>query len=343
VSEKRNVHLVGSVGLEDVESVFRTLGATVGGLAKRFPDGECGPRSHWISWQIRVIADDPQFIVGETIEIPFGAAMRKFDKYIIADGVDPATVEFTALGYAEAATSSYDTFRKLRDAGDIPSGTRFQVSLPTPVAVITQHFAPQAQADVEPAYERAMLREVAAIVAAIPAEDLAIQWDVCQEVLAADGAWDVFYDDLIGDAISRIARLSAAVPDGVELGYHLCYGDPGHKHIKEPVDLNVCVTIANGITETVSRDINWIHMPVPRDRADNAYFAPLSKLKLQPGCELYLGLVHLTDGLDGAKRRLGAATSTRSEFGIATECGFGRRSAETIPDLLKLHAEIAAS
>ena len=40
MSEQRNVLLVGSVGLDDAESVFRTLGDTVGGLAQRFPDGE---------------------------------------------------------------------------------------------------------------------------------------------------------------------------------------------------------------------------------------------------------------------------------------------------------------
>ncbi len=30
------------------------------------------------------------------------------------------------------------------------------------------------------------------------------------------------------------------------------------------------------------------------------------------------------------------------EFSIATKCGFGRRPAETIPQLLRIHAEIAA-
>jgi hypothetical protein len=27
------------------------------------------------------------------------------------------------------------------------------------------------------------------------------------------------------------------------------------------------------------------------------------------------------------------------EFGIATECGFGRRPPETVPELLRIHAE----
>jgi hypothetical protein len=29
------------------------------------------------------------------------------------------------------------------------------------------------------------------------------------------------------------------------------------------------------------------------------------------------------------------------EFGVATECGLGRRDPATIPDLLRLHAEVA--
>jgi hypothetical protein len=29
------------------------------------------------------------------------------------------------------------------------------------------------------------------------------------------------------------------------------------------------------------------------------------------------------------------------EFSIATECGFGRRRPETIPELLRIHAEVA--
>ena len=64
-------------------------------------------------------------------------------------------------------------------------------------------------------------------------------------------------------------------------------------------------------------------------------------LKLKPETEFYLGLVHFTDGLQGAQRRLAAAKRVVSNFGVATECGFGRRPPETIPGLLKLHREVA--
>jgi hypothetical protein len=42
-----------------------------------------------------------------------------------------------------------------------------------------------------------------------------------------------------------LIALGEQVPAGVELGYHLCYGDPGHKHLVEPVDLALCVEISN--------------------------------------------------------------------------------------------------
>jgi hypothetical protein len=57
----------------------------------------------------------------------------------------------------------------------------------------------------------------------------------------------------------------------------------------------------------------------------------------------YLGLVHRTDGFDGARRRLAAAKKVVTDFGIATECGFGRRPPETVPELIELNREVALS
>src|SRR5207237_5530281 len=93
------------------------------------------------------------------------------------------------------------------------------------------------------------------------------------------------------------ARLAAAVPNDVELGFHLCYGDLDAKHFVEPVDATKMVEIANALTTAVRRPITYIHMPVPIDLSDDAYFQPLANLKLSPGTELYLGLVH-ADGVE---------------------------------------------
>jgi hypothetical protein len=82
-------------------------------------------------------------------------------------------------------------------------------------------------------------------------------------------------------------------------------------------------------------------MPVPRNRADDAYFAPLDRLALRPETELCLGLVHYTDGVDGTKTRLATAKKYATQFSVATECGFGRRDPGTIADLLRIHAVVA--
>jgi hypothetical protein len=48
-------------------------------------------------------------------------------------------------------------------------------------------------------------------------------------------------------------------------------------------------------------------MPVPRGRDGAGYFAPLKGLKVDNGTELYLGLVHRTDGVSGTVRRMAVA------------------------------------
>jgi hypothetical protein len=90
--------------------------------------------------------------------------------------------------------------------------------------------------------------------------------------------------------------------------------------------------------------IGWLHMPVPIDRDDEAYFAPLTNL-LKRQTELYLGLVHFRDGLEGAARRIATARKfSPVNFWIAFECGLGRRPPdEPIAKFLELHREIATS
>lgn len=148
--------------------------------------------------------------------------------------------------------------------------------------------------------------------------------------------------DTQGFILDELVRLGDMVPAEAELGYHLCYGDFRHKHAVEPKDCGNMVRIANGVAGRLKRPIDWIHMPVPRDRDDDAYFAPLAGLELPERTKLFLGLVHYTDGEEGARRRMAAASRHRADYGIATECGMGRRDPATIPGLLKLHVCSAA-
>jgi hypothetical protein len=277
--------------------------------------------------------------------------LKKHHQFDIAPGVvqtvyeivDPSKpVEFPELRYAESAKESYREFKSLKKARKIAADVKFQVSLPTPVAVMSGFIVPESQALVEGPYTQALLKELEEIAASIPHHELAVQWDVCHEVLFMEG-WqlETFVDRSKEGLLRRIVDVGNAVPNTIDLGYHLCYGDPGHKHLLEPNSLGLCVELANAIVERSRRSIQWFHMPVPRGRADEAYFEPLKKLRLPPTTELYLGLVHLTDGASGARARIEAAQRYRSDFGVACECGFGRRAPDTVLPLLDLHREVA--
>jgi methionine synthase II (cobalamin-independent) len=138
-------------------------------------------------------------------------------------------------------------------------------------------------------------------------------------------------------------RLCATVPDDVELGLHLCYGDFGARHFVEPKDAAKMVEFANQLARSIGHRLAYVHMPVPLARTDDAFFRPLSDLKLDDDTELFLGVVHAEDGVEGTLSRIGAARRYAPKFGIATECGMARaRSEQTVRKLLAIHAEVCA-
>ena len=91
----------------------------------------------------------------------------------------------------------------------------------------------------------------------------------------------------------------------------------------------------------IPHKLAYIHMPVPIDRSDDAFHRPFRDLKLGDGTELFLGVVHAKDGVEGTQARIAAARRYAPKFGIATECGMARaRSEETVRALLKIHADM---
>ena len=337
-----HAHLVGSIGLDTVDEVFRTVGEMLGPYLRRVPDGEVGGRKLWISWQYPLLRasvylrPDPSGAIRPT---------NRFPLLTLAEGVAPSEVRFGELGYAREARASYLDFVAAREAGTLPKGIRFQVCLPTPFAVVSSVVVPAALPAVEAAYERAMIAEVAALARQIPHRDLCIQWDVCNEMVV----WDGQASDAVPagvpreELIARMQRLCATVPVDVELGLHLCYGDFGARHFVEPKDAAKMVEFANALTRASQHKLAYIHMPVPIERSDDAFHKPLADLALGNDTELFLGLVHAKDGVAGTKARVAAARRYAPEFGIATECGMARaRSEQTLRTLLKIHADICA-
>jgi hypothetical protein len=350
MTQPQGAHLVGSVNYDDAEKTMRTAADLLGGRLKRIPDGEVGPRFHWILFQPDVIgqAEGLERIGDEPVMV------RELDArpVRIADGVDAASIVLPPLGYADAALESYAVFSRLRAEGVIPDGVRFQVSLPTPVGVIAAFFRGDDRPAIEPVYAVALLGELQRIAEGIPHEDLAIQWDVATEFAVLEsggyeetygGAYSGWFDDQWTELPARVAALVNAVPADVEVGVHLCYGDAGEKHFFEPTDAANLTRFANAVAAQLDRPLTWVHMPVPIERDDEAYFAPLSGLALAADTELYLGLVHREDGAEGAQRRIAAASRVVPAYGVATECGIGRAPEGTTEGILRTHAEVAAA
>ncbi|HEX7052963.1 MAG TPA: hypothetical protein VF211_03400 [Burkholderiales bacterium] len=336
-----NVHLVGSIGLDSVEEVFATAGRLLGRNLKRIPDGEVGPRRLWVSFQYPLLRSSPYLRPDPSGEV---RPTSRFPKLCLAEGVSVQEVTFGELGYAREAKGSYLDFCAARSRGEIPQGVRFQVCLPTPMGVVYAFCTERDVLAIDAAYEQAMIREVERICRAIPHRDLCLQWDFCHEMIILDGQPQSQFPTLkasLADIMARMARLAAAVPREVELGVHLCYGDFAAKHFAEPKDMGRMVEVANALVAALGRPLTYLHMPVPVGRSDDAYFAPLAKLRFDG--ELYLGVVHAADGVDGARKRMAAAARYAPRFGIACECGIARaRRPELVRRLLEIHAEAAA-
>lgn len=342
-----DVLLVGSVPLASAEEVMTTCADALGPDAIALPDGETGDRSIWIVYQAyRVFHEHPQL---ETLQRPAPidgvdqwqpAGLPDLWNFKIRDNVDE--LRFDDLKYASVASSSYQVFRRLRDAGLIPADIRFQVCLPTPESILVFFRDPDQLARIIPAYTDAMEREVQKVVEEIPAEDLLIQWDVCSELLDIEGTfpWTQRGDPGPLQRYTRaVQRLSSSIPEQVQVGYHLCYADLGHQHMKEPQDLGLVVRMANDTIANSQRRVDYFHVPVPRNRDDDEYFAPLQDLDVGDA-KMFLGLVHHTDGADGTGTRIKTAKRHLKTFGIATECGFGRRPANQVVELLQIHKAV---
>ena len=332
------VHLVGSIPLPDIEQVFGNIPAALPDRLYSIPDGEPGIRQNYIRWELPCFPKETYrpFLPGST-------ELHADHPGFTQDSVAPSQ-------YDGAALESYKRFVQLRDQGVIPPGVRFQVSLPSPLACIQGHLRPEFHEQLEPFYERRILDSLNGIVAGIPAQDLAIQWDLPFEVIDLEYERGRFPDDfpfkphfapVKQGVLDRIQRLCAGIPGDVQVGFHLCYGDLEGKHLIEPEDLALLVEFANDIAKTIRPHVvNWIHMPVPKIRDDVAYFEPLKGLAVDEDTRLVLGLVHFDDD-EGTKRRIKAAQeATGKRFSVATECGMGRVPKEQLDSILRISKEV---
>jgi len=347
-----HAHFNGSVNLADADSVMREIATRVPSGLRRVPDGETGDRGNWIFFQMQKFLQSPLLVPAR----PPGAAEGDYEQVPqvrLADGVDPAQMTWPDLGYAGAYLGSYATFAALRREGVIPVGVRFQVEYPTPLASIGAYVVPGQQQALLGSYERAMFADLGRLLAAVPHAEVAVQWDVAVEFGILEEAFAPGGAQAFDAIVAGLARCVDQVPAEVPVGLHLCYGDYGHQHFKQPQSLALQVRVLNAVTAAAGRVVSFVSFTVPQYQRQESYFAPLTGLTAGLGTELNFALVpyHPADqepGTTGDQVRLidaalAASPGGSRAWGICTECGMGRVDREDIPALLDLYHQIIAT
>jgi hypothetical protein len=337
--------LVGSIPLDTPQEVFQTFGVPLGKYLFAIPDGEVGPRRHWISRvHYQVLAAHPELEIVQRPAPDENGVERQFPRnagdawwFKVKDGVDQVRFGDPGwrLGYARDAVNSYFVFRVMKEKGVLPPHIRFQVSIPMVNSVLPPRIFPNVRDldKIRPGYEAATRAEIATIVDKIPADELAIQWDCSTEVQDAYGAIPGFpLAGAIERNLAEVRNLSPHIPSAVALGYHLCFGTLGGWPRFQPDDLRQVVQLANAFVAASGRRVDWIHLPV-LDRSDDAFFSPLEDLRPE-GARVYLGAIH---NMTRFKERIATARKYLPEFGLGAYCGFGRLPPSELPNLLADH------
>jgi hypothetical protein len=339
--------LVGSLPADSTEAALRASAELFGDMVFALPDGEPGPRAAWVGYEReRLVRPHPDVETVAVTESPTGIPRHAYETPVfrIREGV--TELHWDTWPRIDEAIDSYRQFTALRDEGAIPDRLRFQVCLPFPSSALNG-FKADFAADypvAERGFEDLVGRELRRLLSEIPAADLAIQWDVCYEVLdlegvlawTSEGAWERF--------AGPVSRLTPQIPEDVLVGYHLCYGTFPEWPMYEARDLGLLVRMANHAVAHSERPVDWVHMAGPRylRSEDDSYFRPLTELDAGDA-RVFLGIVLPIDGVSGLKRRHATASRFLDDFGVAMYCGFGRQPGSDGMETMREHARVVSS
>src|SRR5579863_6221382 len=339
--------LVGSLPAESTDAALRSGAELFGEMVFALPDGETGPRRGWVGYEREsLVRPHPDVELVTPTASPTGFPRHAYETPVFRVRAGVSELRFESWPRIDAAIASYERFRALRDEGVIPGHLRFQVGLPFPSSALNG-FKDDWARDypiVERAFEDLVGREVMRLLEAIPASDLALQWDLAYEtqdiegVLAwtSEGAWERF--------AGPVRRLTPQIPEEVLVGYHLCYGTFPEWPMYEARDLGVLVRMANYAIANSGRRVDWVHMAGPRylRSEDRSFFRPLVDLDAGDA-RVFLGIVLPLDGAPGLKLRHATASRYLGDFGVAMYCGFGRQLGEDPSETMREHRDVVAS
>ena len=282
------VHLIGSVPLASTEEVFRTLVGALGDRLSRMPDGETGERRRWIWWQRTMLERHPAMEVDrETAPIEIrqwdGSLLRRSELFRLRQGVNPEAVDVRdrlRRGRARFVGAVRGAPARRRDSR---RACAFRSACPRPMSSAFMYVSPRSHDDYMRAYERALLRALAEIVAKVPARrsehpvghlpgSAGVRDLLRQPPRRLQGA------DLRAAGAPRRRRSARSRARLSPLLRQPRRSAPRHaaRHRDPHRDRQ------RRSSRAPRRVVDFLHLPVPRERDDVAYFAPLRELRL-PG------------------------------------------------------------
>src|SRR4051812_32825006 len=193
-----DVMLVGSIPHNSIPEAMKMFGAPLARHLGALPDGEVGWRRFWITrvhFDVFALHPDLEIVQRPRRDDGVERLNPHDDKdgwaFKVRPGVDRVVFGHRGwrLRYALDALNSYFVFRTLKDKGVLPAHLRFQVSLPmvNSTCAIRTFPTPGDLEKVRPGYTDALRAEVETIVSKIPANELAIQWDLAREITEVNG------------------------------------------------------------------------------------------------------------------------------------------------------------
>jgi len=341
--------LVGSIPFDTPQDVFEKFGAPLGRFLSAMPDGEVGPRSHWISRiHYQVFAGHPELEILARPR-PDNGVERLFPhdntdrwQFKVRDGV--ARVRFGdagwRLGFARDAVNSYFVFQTLKERGVLPRHLRFQVSMPMVNSALPPRVFPVAGDldKIKPGFEAALRAEVAKIVEKNPGQgprhSVGTARPRCRTSTAPSRSCRV--RGRSSATCRRFATSRRIFRRTLRSAITLCFGTLGGWPRFQPDTLSETVKLANAFLAASGRRVDWIHIPL-LDTGDEAFFAPLAELK-HGGTAVYLGAIH---NMERFHERVAMARKYLPEFGLAAYCGFGRHPVSELPGILDDHLKAA--
>ena len=184
-----------------------------------------------------------------------------------------------------------------------------------------------------------MLHELDGIFDAIPHDQLAIQWDTNFEFAMLDEVMPVWFGDRGPASSSGWSAWAAASRRACSSATTSVTATRRTTAIALPRPAagrrGQCPSLS------LSRSLDWLHLPVAGDRVDLRFFETLAQLALRPDAAVPRAAPP-SDGELGARARIVAAQRFVHDFGVATDCGWARHRPQDVAPLIELHRAVSA-